>query len=458
MRDDQLGDDLEHLVTDLFPGGVVGLDGQVARSLCLRGCGTAGDLAGLPRGAALGQKLGVDVLLKKLLGRLGGRHASVRQVGRVVDLRPHRACEVAFGQLCGSDDQHGAAVVLHALVVGGAEDRAQPVVVMEGETVAARRHLMGPHDEADELVVAELQGDVGPEAHEATASRGNVLTGPVLRVGPQAVFNDGLRHGGGPHRHRGAPWGHVPQRRNHLRGHAGQPAVHDEDAGSRRAEEVGQGQRGKDAAELLEDVPAVLRVFGDDLVVEASATARVHEDVLVVAPVHEHGLGEHQHPTQREHEDLDGKLPPVGDVSIEQEEVASRFRRQPVAVEDPQQVLQLPVQVSHHDDPLSGGRVELVHALGTLLCQKILDVGQQCHHHRRGDDGRPTKLLVHARARLSDVSRHREHRPRGEALLHQEVLARPELVLHGRPGADRLLGGRRFEGRTNLLRQVRSSD
>lgn len=36
MRDDQLGDDLEHLVTDLFPGGVVGLDGQVARSLCLK--------------------------------------------------------------------------------------------------------------------------------------------------------------------------------------------------------------------------------------------------------------------------------------------------------------------------------------------------------------------------------------------------------------------------------------
>mmetsp|Transcript_56735 Transcript_56735/g.164563 ORF Transcript_56735/g.164563 Transcript_56735/m.164563 type:complete len:334 (-) Transcript_56735:1118-2119(-) len=182
VRDDQLRNDPQDFVFDLLAIGVVGFDGKVGRRLGLSCRGTPRDLPLLPSVVVLRKKLRIDLPFEQLLRRLGRILGGLGQVRCIVHLWPDRARKIPCGQFRGGDDKHRPAVVLDALVVGGAEDGAQAVVVVERKPVATRRHLMGPDNEPDELALAKLEGNVRPEAHEAAATRGDLLAILLLGV------------------------------------------------------------------------------------------------------------------------------------------------------------------------------------------------------------------------------------------------------------------------------------
>mmetsp|Transcript_10013 Transcript_10013/g.24988 ORF Transcript_10013/g.24988 Transcript_10013/m.24988 type:complete len:201 (+) Transcript_10013:1486-2088(+) len=183
------------------------------------------------------------------------------------------------------EDQGSAQIAAVAAVVGCAEHGQGLASVMPFVAVAAVRHLVAPHDQAQVVRLQKAPRHICTEGDDRVAA--SVAPDPFTLVGvrPHAVEQEDVR----PHTRtlgQRPPEGQAPELRQ-AEVPAPEAAVDDEDL---IINERGQRQILKKRVEGVEEVVALL----DPPLVHtfvSEAVGLVHDRVLVVAPVHVDAVG-----------------------------------------------------------------------------------------------------------------------------------------------------------------------
>ncbi|GIX66131.1 AAS bifunctional protein [Babesia caballi] len=207
-------------------------------------------------------------------------------------------------------------------------------------------HLVRPDAHLQLVEVQEGRRHVRPEPDAVRSPRADVPPVLVLRVRPQQVEDDAVLEAVRRRRAHPLPVHLVDDVQRHAVVPE-EPSVHDDDPLFNNHH---QRQLPEDELEEVVDVPVVL---GSDLPREP--VGLVHVLRLVVAAVDDHRSWVRELEGEEQQVDVGGIHATVRDVPVEHVHVPARGR--PELVQNPQQVVQLPVQVSHHDKaPVLVGR------------------------------------------------------------------------------------------------------